>query len=265
MAVPPQVTHFQHPNQTRNLNRDQKLVYPGINVPDRDGISGQNAFANKNKWIAEVPIYLVLGVDYQNISLNLTTFTIPSIEMGSDKVQYRSIEIEVPNHTMSPGSKEITFNYLVHSDWTDYRALYNWCMNNAPVNKGANALDTGNVNASGLLNCCDIDVTLKNPYKKPVVGFRFKNCWIKSFSDLQLAYDGADEIQHSFTCAYTHFVLLDKNGLETGKFANDLTERDRQIADKKTQAYNDFVSRYGVNNKFQTYGDSQNLTYGSTH
>ena len=59
--------------------------------------------------------------------------------MGTDKVSYRSIEIERPTYTMSPGSKEITFNYFINADWTDYRALYNWCMNNAPVNKGANA------------------------------------------------------------------------------------------------------------------------------
>ena len=51
--------------------------------------------------------------------------------MGTDKVSYRSIEIERPTYTMSPGSKEITFNYFINSDWTDYRALYNWCMNNA--------------------------------------------------------------------------------------------------------------------------------------
>ena len=88
-------------------------------------------------------------------------------------------------------------------------------MNNAPINKRANALDTGNVNANGLLRTCDIDVTLLSPYKKRIVGFRFKNCWIKSFSDLQLAYDGADELQHSFTVTYTNFVILDLNGLES--------------------------------------------------
>ena len=214
MSVPSNVNHFQHPNQTRNLNRNQQLVYPGINVDANDGISNQNAYANKNKWYAEIPLYLVLGPAYQKVNLRLSTFTIPSIEMGTDKVSYRSIEIERPTYTMSPGSKEITFNYFINSDWTDYRALYNWCMNNAPVNKGANALDTGNVDADGLTNACDIDVTLLSPYKKPVVGFRFKNCWIKAFSDLQLSYSEADEIQHSFTCAYSHFVLLDKNGIE---------------------------------------------------
>ena len=39
MAVPNNVNHFQHPNQTRNLNRNQQLVYPGVNVPATDGIS----------------------------------------------------------------------------------------------------------------------------------------------------------------------------------------------------------------------------------
>ena len=246
MAVPPHVTHFQHPNQTRNLNRDQQLVYPGINVNANDGISNQNAYANKNKWIADIPLYLVLGTAYQNVNLRLSTFTVPAIEMGTDKVMYRSIEIERPTYTMSPGSKEITFNYFINADWTDYRALYNWCMNNAPVNKGANALDTGNVDDSGLLNVCDIDVKLLSPYKKPVVGFRFKNCWIKAFSDLQLSYAEADEIQHSFTCAYTHFVLLDLNGLETqmnSPVAQD--DKQKQMMEMQKAAREDFLRRYG--------------------
>ena len=245
MAVPPHVTHFQHPNQTRNLNRDQQLVYPGINVNANDGISNQNAFANKNKWIADIPLYLVLGPSYQNVNLRLSTFTIPSIEMGSDKVTYRSIEIERPTYTMSPGSKEITFNYFVNADWTDYRALYNWCMNNAPVNKGVSALDTGNVEANGLINVCDIDVTLLSPYKRPVVGFRFKNCWIKAFSDLQLSYSEADEIQHSFTCAYTHFVLLDLNGLESQQNSpSTQDETQLKMQQMQQEARQDFLDRY---------------------
>lgn len=221
-------------------------MYPGINVSATDGISGQNTFAAKNKFICSIPIYLVLGPAYQNVDLRLSTFTIPAIEMGSDKVMYRSVEIERPTYVMSPGSKEITFNYFVSADWTDYRALYNWCMNNAPVNKGANALDTGNVETNGLINACDIDVTLLSPYKKPIVGFRFKNCWIKAFSDLQLSYSEADEIQHSFTCAYSHFVLLDKNGLETqmnSPVAQD--EQQQKMMEMQKAAREDFLRRYG--------------------
>ena len=85
-----------------------------MNVPATDGISDQNAYASKNKWIADIPLYLVLGPSYQNVNLRLSTFTIPSIEMGTDKVSYRSIEIERPTYTMSPGSKEITFNYFIN-------------------------------------------------------------------------------------------------------------------------------------------------------
>ena len=151
---------------------------------------------------------------------------------------------------MSPSSKEITFNYFISWDWTDYRALYNWCMNNAPVNKGANALDTGNVDSDGLLNVCDIDVKLLSPYKKPIVGFRFKNCWIKSFSDLQLTYSEADEIQHSFTCAYTHFVLLDLNGLEKGLNSPvSQSEEQQKMQEMQQQARQDFLDRYGQNSK----------------
>lgn len=253
MGIPPGTSHFQHPNQTRHLRRNQTLVYPGINVSDSDGVSNQNAYANKNKWVATVPLHLVLGPDYQNISLRLSTFTMPSIEMGSDKVSYRGVEIETPTHMMQPGSKEITFNYFINSDWTDYRALYNWCMNNAPINKGANALDTGNVDSSGLTHACDIDVQLLSPYKKPIVGFRFKNCWIKSFSDLQLSYAEQDEIQHSFTCAYTHFVMLDLSGLEGRANSTDgLSERDQKIREFKRKAAQAFIDKYGT--KSTSYG-----------
>ena len=265
MPIPNHVNHFQHPNQTRNLRNPSQIVYPGVNVSSQDGISDQNSFANKNKWICDIPIFLVLGPDYSNVTLRLSTFTIPAIDMGTDKVMYRGVEIERPTHTMQPGSKEITFNYYIKSDWTDYRALYNWCMNNAPINKGANALDTGNVNANGLLRTCDIDVTLLSPYKKRIVGFRFKNCWIKSFSDLQLAYDGADELQHSFTVTYTNFVILDLNGLESqikSPVAKDA--REQAIADSKRRASEEFLSRYGNSHQFQTYGDSQGNTFGSS-
>ena len=188
----------------------------------------------------------MLGPAYHNIDIRLSSFTIPSIEMGTDKVSYRGIEIERPTYTMSPGSKEITFNYFVSADWTDYRALYNWAMNNAPVNKGANALDTGNVDANGLINVCDIDVTLLSPYKKPIVGFRFKNCWIKAFSDLQLSYSEADEIQHSFTCAYTHFVILDKSGLEQQMKTPVAQDKQQQkMMEMQKAAREDFLRRYG--------------------
>ena len=217
-----------------------------MNVNANDGISNQNTYAAKNKWIADVPLYLVLGPSYQNVNLRLSTFTIPAIEMGTDKVSYRSIGIERPTYTMSPGSKEITFNYFISADWTDYRALFNWCMNNAPVNKDANALDTGNVSADGLINACDIDVTLLSPYKKPIVGFRFKNCWIKAFSDLQLSYSEADEIQHSFTCAYSHFVLLDKSGLEQQQNAKvEVSKEQQKMMELQKAAREDFLKRYG--------------------
>lgn len=160
---------------------------------------------------------------------------------------------------MSPSSKEITFNYFISYDLTDFRALYNWCMNNAPINKGANALDTGNVDASGLTHACDIDVKLLSPYKKPVVGFRFKNCWIKSFSDLQLSYSEADEIQHSFTCAYSHFVLLDLNGLESKQGA-ELDAKQQAMLDQKRKAQDEFLRRYGGGDALQANGDYYNVS-----
>jgi hypothetical protein len=63
---------------------------------------------------------------------------------------------------------------------------------------------------------------------------------------LQLSYSEADEIQHSFTCAYSHFVLLDRSGLES-QINSPLPQTDEQqkMMEMQQAAREDFLRRYG--------------------
>ena len=175
------------------------------------------------------------------------SFTLPSIEMGSDTIAYRSIKVEVPTHTMQPETKEITFNYYIHSDWSDYRGLYNWALNEAPINKGT-VTDSEEVFPNGLYKVIDIRVRLINQMKQGIIGFVFKNCWLKQFADLQLTYANANELQHSFTCAYTNFEIEDYEYSPERmrqKLFKEMDQQDQDIAAFKHAAMSEFIERYG--------------------
>ena len=233
------------PNQTKNLFNKAPLAYPGLTSPS-EGVSA-STFAVANKWMAYVPIGLVLGPSYTNLELSLASFTLPSIEMGSDTISYRSIKVEVPTHTMQPETKEITFNYYIHSDWSDYRGLYNWALNEAPVNKGT-VTGSEEVFANGMYKVIDIRVQLINQMKQPIIGFVFKNCWLKQFADLQLTYANANEIQHAFTCAYTNFEIEDYEYSPERmrqKLFKEMDQQDQDIAAFKHAAMSEFIERYG--------------------
>ena len=233
------------PNQTKNLFNKVPLAYPGLTSPS-EGVTA-STFAVANKWIANIPLSLVLGPSYGNIELSLVSFTLPSVEMGSDTISYRSIKIEVPTHTMQPETKEITFNYYIHSDWSDYRGLYNWALNEAPINKGT-VTNSEEVFPNGLYKVIDIRVRLINQMKQSIIGFVFKNCWLKQFADLQLTYANANEIQHAFTCAYTNFEIEDYEYSPERmreKRLKEMGQEDQEIAAFKHAAMSEFIERYG--------------------
>lgn len=250
--VPPPPTHDTPtnihpiwPNQTKNLFNKAPIAYPGLTSPS-EGVSA-STYAVANKWIGYVPLSLVLGPSYSNVELSLASFTLPMVEMGSDTIAYRSIKVEVPTHTMQPESKEITFNYYIHSDWSDYRALYNWALNEAPINKGS-VSNSQEVEANGLYKVIDIRVQLINQMKQPIIGFLFKNCWLKQFGDLQLTYANANEIQHTFTCAYTNFEIEDYEYSPEKmrqKMIAQMSQEDQEILAFKAAAQREFIERYG--------------------
>lgn len=180
-------------------------------------------YSVNNKWIGYIPLENALGKKFKSLELNLTRFTIPSVDVGTTTTSFKGITIELPTKVLNEGTREITFEYFVSEDWYNYRALYHWASGlgiiNPVVKDAFDAVSSGNTANSALgtntsatgvfTDLLDCRVWLLDNYKQKVISFVFHNCFIKSFSDLALDYSQAEVVQHSFTMAYTHFTIDD--------------------------------------------------------
>jgi hypothetical protein len=169
-------------------------------------------FATQNKWLATIPLSQILD-DIQDVSLNLTTFAIPSIEINANTVNFKGIPIEVPGTVIQGSGKELTFNYIIDSEWKNYVALYSWVDNLSRLTKIVRSEDYSTRYKADpeIYKNFSLPVTvhLLNEYKQRVLEFKYHNCWIKGFSELSMSYtDEPTEISHSFTVAYSDFELI---------------------------------------------------------
>lgn len=160
-------------------------------------------FAIANKWICYCPISNVLGNAYSNLELNLKRFTIPQLIVGATSVQFKGYTYEIPTKVIDADTKEITLEYLIDSNWANYKALYTFASQTGTFNPVSDETASG-VSTS---NFIDIRIWLVDPYKKRIIDFIFHNCWIKVFGDLALDYSSADEINHTVTFAYSNFEI----------------------------------------------------------
>ena len=176
----------------------------GKPLPNMMGIGTD--YAITNKFIMYIPIQNILGPDYKALELNLTRFSIPQVIIGSTSVSFKGYSAEFPTKVISPDTKELTFEYIVDSNWNNYRALYCWAANIGiitPVTKQ----QENQIDLSTLL---PVRIYLLDQYKRKIIEFIYENCWIKVFQDLQLDYTTqASEVHHSFTLAYTNFSIAD--------------------------------------------------------
>jgi len=189
-----------------------------INTGKEVSLEGLNTnYAIQNKWVMYIPLENALGKKYKNLELNLTRFTIPQMNIGSTSVPYKGYTYEFPTGLINAESREITINYIIDESWNAYRSLYIWAANIGnivPTTATAiqRSIETGSTaglaefDATNLLNC---RIWLINNYKKRIIDFIFHDCWIKNFSDLALDYANAQEVQHSFTMAYSFFEIAD--------------------------------------------------------
>lgn len=163
-------------------------------------------FANQNKWIAHFPIEDVIGGKYKNLDLHVTRFSLPQLAQTTMEVSYRGYSKEVPSKVLNAGTKEFTIDYIVDSDWRNYRSLYAW------ISGYLGTLNpTSSDKVDGILpaDYLPLRIYLLGPYKKKIVQFLFTNAWIKVFNDIQLDVNQAGEVTHSFTCAYEEFYIED--------------------------------------------------------
>lgn len=163
-------------------------------------------YANQNKWFAYCPLEDVLGKRYKNLNLHLTKFNIPQLIQGTMEASFRGYAKEMPTKILNPSTKEITLEYLVDSNWENYRALYAFMSN---INGTLNPVSTDE--KTGILpsEYMPVRIYLLGPYKKKIIQFLFENCWIKVFNELYLDVNQPGEVVHSFTLSWDRYSIED--------------------------------------------------------
>ena len=163
-------------------------------------------YANENKWFAVYPLEDVLGKKYKNINLHLTKFSIPQLMQRSNTVRFTGYEKEIPGKVLIPSTKEVTLEYIVDADWTNYRALYALISNiNGTINPISNDEKTGILPSEYL----PLRIYLLSPYKKKLIQFMFENTWIKVFNEISLDVNSPNEVHHSFTIVFDQYHIED--------------------------------------------------------
>ena len=163
-------------------------------------------YANQNKWFAYIPLEDVLGKRYKNLNLHITKFSIPQLMQSSSEVSFRGYSKEIPTKVLNPSTKEINIEYIVDSNWINYRSLYAFISNiNGTLNPVSNDEKTGILPTEYL----PLRIYLLGPYKKKIIQFLFENCWIKVFNELQLDVNSPVEVTHSFTMVFDRYSIED--------------------------------------------------------
>ena len=163
-------------------------------------------YANENKWYGFYPIEDVLGKKYRNLNLHLTKFSIPQLMQSSETISFRGYDKEIPGKVLLPNTKELTLEYIVDSNWQNYRALYALISNiHGTINPVSKDENTGILPAEYL----PLRIYLLGPYKKKIIQFVFENTWIKIFNEISLDANSPNEVHHSFTIVFDQFYIDD--------------------------------------------------------
>ena len=126
--------------------------------------------------------------------------------MSTNTVHFKGYEKEIPGKVLMPSSKEITVEYIVDSNWQNYRALYALVSNiNGTINPVSNDDKTGILPTEYL----PFRIYLLGPYKKKIIQFLFENTWIKVFNEISLDVNSPNEVKHSFTLSFDQYRIED--------------------------------------------------------
>lgn len=163
-------------------------------------------YANENKWFGMFQLEDVLGKNYKNLNLHITRFSIPQLVQGTMEASFRGYSKEMPTKVLMPSSKEITVEYIVDSEWKNYRALYALVSNiNGTLNPVSDDEKKGILPSEYL----PFRIYLLGPYKKKLISFLFEDTWIKVFNELSLDVNSPNEVKHSFTLSFSQYKIED--------------------------------------------------------
>lgn len=161
-------------------------------------------YANANKWIGYLPIENVLGKKYNNLELHLVRFSLPQMQQGSTTVSFRGYQKEIPTKIINSETKELTLEYVVDSQWKNYKSLFAWM---SGIEGTLNPVVSDVAEPISPEMYLPLRIFLLDQYKNKVIQFCFKNCWIKVFNDMSLEVNNSAEITHSFTMVYDEYTI----------------------------------------------------------
>lgn len=162
--------------------------------------------ATGTKWYMIFPFQKIdPDIGSANVALNLFNFSLPEFSIGETEISLRGVSIPIPNGVRSE-SKQITFNYLLSSNWYQYQLLYKWFSIIANECGGQSAGNMGDY-------MLDLTVMIISEYKNPLFEIVFHNSWIANLASVDFNYQDDDEvIHHSFDVNFSHYTI--KNLIE---------------------------------------------------
>ena len=157
-------------------------------------------FSTANKWVAVIPFQMIdPNYTSSNVQFNLTNFSLPEMTVSTSTTPFQGYEIEIPTNVRNQ-DKSITFEYMLSSDYHQYKVLYNW------LEKIVKEEGTGTTN-NMVEYTLPIHIIMLSEFKEPIFEIVYNGCWIKSLGALEFDYQDPEDtpIKHAFTCAYFNF------------------------------------------------------------
>jgi len=174
-------------------------------------------FATNTKWLCNIPLQTLFPDLKGGLALNLSSWRIPEVTIGStDAPSYFSKHVTIPSKILTPETQEITFEYILSSNYHQYILLYRWVQRIiVEMQKNTNIQMIGDLTKFRL----PVSVILLSEFKTPVLMATYQNAWIQRFGELGLDYKSPDDdhVIHSFTLKFTHVdftILADVHGVD---------------------------------------------------
>jgi hypothetical protein len=113
----------------------------------------------------------------ETVALNLFNFSLPDFSIGETDFTIRGVSIPVPTNNRDEG-KTVTFNYILSSNWYQYKLLYKWFSLIANECGGQTSPNLGDF-------MLDLTVIIISEYKNPIFEIVFHNAWLKSLASVR--------------------------------------------------------------------------------
>jgi hypothetical protein len=170
-----------------------------------EGISGYNFFTD-NRWIANIPTRNIDPTAESDLAYNLVDFDIPTLGLSTSQVSQLGYTYEYPTNVREY-NKELTFQYILESDFKQYKFLYQWY---TKIASEAGAGVQQGISGAGMMEhiSTTIRTYLLSEYSNVVVNFKFNNCFLKELGGFKLKYVGDAQVMvGTFKVAFENFEL----------------------------------------------------------